>query len=66
VAAVSYGGGTVFKLTRKPDGSWKLIKLHSFKDHGPHSTLVMDATGNLYGTTYVGGLGYGEVFRIAP
>ncbi len=33
----------------------------------PLSTLVMDAAGNLYGTTFVGGAyGEGEVFELSP
>jgi uncharacterized repeat protein (TIGR03803 family) len=32
----------------------------------PVAGLVRDPQGNLFGTTYYGGLGYGTVFRLAP
>lgn len=62
----AYGAGTVFKLTPQPDGHWKLTRLHSFRGHHPYADLVIDAAGNLYGTTTGGGLGYGVVFKITP
>jgi uncharacterized repeat protein (TIGR03803 family) len=46
--------------------------LHSFntngKDgYGPFSSLIFDAKGNLYGTTYYGGAhDYGTVFELSP
>jgi uncharacterized repeat protein (TIGR03803 family) len=60
--------GTVFELT--PKGVEKV--LHSFNgsdsDGGmPYSGLVMDANGNVYGTTTVGGPGnWGTVFKLTP
>ncbi len=49
------GLGTVFKLTHKG----KLIVLHAFAGgsdgNGPGSPLIMDGSGNLYGTTLYGG-----------
>jgi uncharacterized repeat protein (TIGR03803 family) len=61
-------GGTVFKLT--PKGVETV--LYSFAKDGldgntPYAGLILDKTGNLYGTTYVGGAnGYGTVFKITP
>ena len=52
------GCGTVFRLTRSADGEWKENVLYSFsgKDgNAPYSSLILDGTGNLYGTTYQGG-----------
>jgi uncharacterized repeat protein (TIGR03803 family) len=61
--------GTAFKLTLS-NGVWTETVLHRFtggKDGGyPLSNLVLDSTGNLYGTTNLGGKGYGVVFQIAP
>jgi len=49
--------GTVFKLSHSNSG-WILTTLHSFDGSdgwGPASTLLMDANGNLFGTTRAGG-----------
>jgi uncharacterized repeat protein (TIGR03803 family) len=56
----SDGCGTVFELTPKAGGGWKETVLHRFvsgtKDgHFPQAGVVFDASGNLYGTTPVGG-----------
>jgi uncharacterized repeat protein (TIGR03803 family) len=63
------GGGTVFKVT--PSGTESV--LHSFSntccvDGGqPAASLAVDAEGNLYGTTEVGGsVGVGTVFKLTP
>lgn len=46
------GGGTVFELT-PAEGSWTYSRLYSFTGGGgPGSSLVMDAAGSLYGTTF--------------
>lgn len=62
--------GSVFKLTRS-NGGWTYSSLHDFTggaDGGtPYGSLVFDASGNLYGTTYAGGVnGQGVVFEISP
>jgi uncharacterized repeat protein (TIGR03803 family) len=71
----AYGdGGTVFELTPGRNGNWKEKLLYSFEayDTGtayfPRSGLVMDAAGNLYGSTQDGSGAYGEgaVFEISP
>jgi uncharacterized repeat protein (TIGR03803 family) len=68
VACGAYGYGMVFKLT----ATGKEKVLHSFA--GPPTdasnpffgaSLIMDALGNLYGTTYLGGaLGSGTVYKL--
>ncbi len=63
----SGGNGTVFKLA--PDGT--LTVLHAFTggaDGGyPQASLMMDKTGNLFGTAVEGGTnGFGTVFRLTP
>jgi uncharacterized repeat protein (TIGR03803 family) len=71
----AYSYGTVFKIP--PQGNETV--LHSFKGTGgdgatPVAPLIMDAAGNLYGTTEYGGLfgntcgpnGCGIVFKISP
>jgi uncharacterized repeat protein (TIGR03803 family) len=62
------GTGTVFELT-PTSGDWTETILLSFKGNGfePHATLVFDDSGNLYGTTRVGGGGNaGSVFELTP
>jgi len=60
------GGGTIFELS--PSGSqWTfnlLCSLSGSNMSGPQSALTMDSQGNLYGTTYRGGMhGGGSVFK---
>ncbi len=69
-----YDMGSVFRLT--PDsGGWTYTTLHDFTggSDGAHPSggLVLDNAGNLYGTTYQGGLSgcvvtCGVVFEITP
>ncbi len=61
------GGGTVFEMTPSGDG-WSYNFLYGFSggiDLGPYDRLLMDAAGNLYGTTFGDGqYGYGSVFKL--
>jgi uncharacterized repeat protein (TIGR03803 family) len=65
-----YGCGVVFRLEPSSNGGWHETVLHSFDDHpGANSFagVILDAAGNLYGTTL--GDGYitrGSVFRLTP
>ena len=65
----AHDDGAVFEIAS--DGTETV--LYAFNDQGgsdgadPYAGLVMDRSGNLYGTTTVGGAhGQGSVFRIAP
>jgi uncharacterized repeat protein (TIGR03803 family) len=53
--------GTVFELTPVQGGGWSESVLHAFTGGtdgaNPYSGVVMDASGNLYGTTDQGGTG---------
>jgi uncharacterized repeat protein (TIGR03803 family) len=65
-----YGYGSVFKLTRS-SGGWRYTSLHDFTGgtdgSNPMCRLVMDASGNLYGTASGGGAsGNGVIFEITP
>jgi uncharacterized repeat protein (TIGR03803 family) len=64
------GGGNVFELTPGANGEWTESVLYSFngKDGAlPVASLIFDAAGNLYGTTFEGGVhGYGNVFELIP
>lgn len=65
--------GTVFELKPGADGAWTEKILYAFKPTGQdgaypeYDTLVLDASGNLYGTTQNGGTShFGTVFEITP
>jgi uncharacterized repeat protein (TIGR03803 family) len=68
-----YGGnyrlGTAFELVPSADGHWTESLLHSFGEEGdgiyPLADLILDSSGNLYGTTSEGGSGYGTVFELS-
>lgn len=74
----AHGGGsndgTVFRLTppSAPGGNWTETTLYQFKGGSdgdyPLSSLVLDKSGNLYGTTLFGGgaPNAGIVFQVAP
>jgi uncharacterized repeat protein (TIGR03803 family) len=69
-AGGEYGYGAVFQLTSGSKTNWTESVLYSFNRSdglAPYSTLVMDGTQNLYGTTVYGGdYGYGVVFELSP
>jgi uncharacterized repeat protein (TIGR03803 family) len=65
--------GLVYRLTPSGSGPWSYTTLYSFNcanstDGGePLAALAMDRAGNLYGTTYIGGLySQGTVFELTP
>ena len=65
----AYGYGSVFKLTAA--SGWTYTSLHAFTGGSdgsyPQGTIILDAQGNLYGTTSEGGAeGAGVVFQITP
>jgi uncharacterized repeat protein (TIGR03803 family) len=66
----TYNLGTVFELTPEQGGNWTETVLFDFNGTdgaNPWAGLVLDAAGNLYGTTYYGGAyNYGTVFEIEP
>jgi uncharacterized repeat protein (TIGR03803 family) len=63
----STGYGTVFRLSPS-GGSWTLSTLHGFASpDGPiPGPVILDAAGNLYGTTTGSNTGYGTVFQLTP
>jgi uncharacterized repeat protein (TIGR03803 family) len=71
----SAGAGIVYELSppTQAGGAWTETILHSFSytgldsGIGPLAGLVMDATGNLFGTTWLGGpQGAGVAFELSP
>jgi uncharacterized repeat protein (TIGR03803 family) len=63
------GNGTVFILSSSSTGYAERI-LHNFSaapdGSFPRGTLSLDSKGTLYGTTQMGGKGYGTVFGLKP
>ena len=64
------GDGMVFKLT-PVRGGWTLTDLHDFTDGSdggvPYGGVIVDANGNVFGTTSLGGANNeGVVFEITP
>lgn len=67
----AFSTGVVFELSPSSSGAWTQTTLPFTGTNGekPLSGLVLDAAGNLYGTTELGGTGgtgYGVVFEITP
>ena len=71
-----YGCGTIFELAPTSHG-WSETVIHRFASDGsdgalPTGSLTVDASGNLYGTTFGGGgsscfgFGCGTVFELSP
>ena len=64
--------GVAYELSPQSGGPWKETILHPFESaedgSQPGAGLLLDASGNLFGTTYHGGgrYGYGTVFEITP
>ncbi len=68
----SGGAGTVFQLT-PANGGWTFNIIYAFSAYGhnnvagPVASLVVGSDGNLYGTTYRGGINaLGSVFKLTP
>jgi hypothetical protein len=75
-AGGTYGNGTVFLLTRQ-NGRWTESVLYSFAGLDgscPIGGVILDPSGNIYGTTAYGGPGYhppqyggaGVIFELVP
>ncbi|MGA2902428.1 MAG: choice-of-anchor tandem repeat GloVer-containing protein [Candidatus Korobacteraceae bacterium] len=69
-AAGQFNSGTIFQLSPSSNGNWTFRVLYSFPD--PQQGIdplgvVLDRSGNLYGTTELGGqYGVGVAFELSP
>jgi uncharacterized repeat protein (TIGR03803 family) len=70
-----FGCGTIFELSPKAKGGFTFTMidaLNGASGAGPSTGVIVDAAGNLYGTTFSGGshkcgpTGCGVVFRVTP
>jgi uncharacterized repeat protein (TIGR03803 family) len=71
----AHGGQAGWGAVYKVESSGKQTVLYAFSGGAdgatPYGSLARDSSGNLYGTTYVGGSGFGEagygvVFKLSP
>lgn len=65
-----YGYGVVFELTPAANRAWKYLPLHEFRNnpdgYAPFA-LTLDAAGNVYGVTSLGGThSHGTAFELTP
>jgi hypothetical protein len=65
------GCGVIYELTPRLNGIWLETVLHAFAGSndgdGPYGGLALDATGNIYGETRIGGIdGLGVIFEVTP
>jgi uncharacterized repeat protein (TIGR03803 family) len=70
-AGGAHFGGAIFELSPGSGGTWTQTILYSFAASGdataPDAGLVFDKSGNLFGTTYSGGVSNGgAVFELSP
>lgn len=72
---VGNGGGAAFQLTPSENGSWTYRLVYGFQHNsncgygapGPRASLMMDPSGNLWGTTWEEGSGCdGTAFKLTP
>ena len=66
----AHGAGTAFELANTGTGyastSTTLVSFSNTSGYNPHGSLITDAAGDLFGTTFTGGVfGDGTVFEIA-
>jgi len=76
VGSGAHGFGIVFQLSQGVNGTWTEEVLHRFKGGmdgaEPYAGVILDGTGNLYGTAALGGTqtecnnGCGVVFEVVP
>ena len=61
----AYDGGAVFEIAAGTHEETVVYSFSGADGYSPMGSLIMDAAGNLYGTTSKGGTTYGTVYEIA-
>jgi uncharacterized repeat protein (TIGR03803 family) len=67
----AFGCGVIFEMTPNGDGTWTYNVMHEFASsstdgQSPIGGLVMDAAGNFYGSTWIGGAyNQGTIFEFS-
>jgi uncharacterized repeat protein (TIGR03803 family) len=70
--AVRFGAGTAFELSPNGPVAWVEALIHLFCDSSsctdvnPYDALIMDSSGNLFGTTEGGQHKLGTIFQLSP
>lgn len=66
-----YSYGVAYKLSPNSNGTWTYSMIYAFRGfpdgEDPYAAPIVDADGNVYGTTPFGGVyGLGRVFKLTP
>jgi uncharacterized repeat protein (TIGR03803 family) len=62
------GCGVVFELSPS-GGHWLFNHAYTFQGYDgqlPNGNLIMDSSGNIFGTTVTGGTGFGNMYELSP
>jgi hypothetical protein len=65
----SPGCGTAFEITAASGGKRTFNLIYSFSGFDgeiPNGSLLLDSSGNLFGTTVVGFTGFGNIIELSP
>lgn len=63
------GCGVIFELSPASGGHWTYDHLYVFQGYDgyyPNGPLLLDASGNIFGTTVEGGSGFGNMYELSP
>jgi hypothetical protein len=63
------GCGVVFELSPASGGHWIYDHLYVFQGYdgyNPNGNPLVDAAGNIFGTTVAGGTGFGNMYELSP